>query len=228
MYIWLADTAEIWLRDCCCRLLPVLSAEEQAKAFCYMRETDRLCSIAGRLMVRAEAARVLGTASVKILLSDYGKPFFAAENAFQFNLSHSGGLVVMAVSDTPVGVDTERILPLAWQDIVETFSPQEQRMLHQAADPLVCFYRIWTVREAFSKAIGTGLPVFANEPVCFHYGSGQVRYQGKTLYFSTRQFSDCLVSVCTYQKESPEIRHLKESDLLQPLSGGFRETEKLS
>ena len=37
-------------------------------------------------------------------ISESGKPFFA-DHSFEFNISHSHGRVVLALSDKPVGVD---------------------------------------------------------------------------------------------------------------------------
>ena len=43
-------------------------------------------------------------------ISESGKPFFA-DHSFEFNISHSHGRVVLALSDKPVGVDIECVKP---------------------------------------------------------------------------------------------------------------------
>ena len=48
-----------------------------------------------------------------IVCEDDGKPFFPDAPQVQFNLSHTAGAVLAALSDRPVGVDIERIRPLS-------------------------------------------------------------------------------------------------------------------
>ena len=66
------------------------------------------------------------------------------------------------MSDFPVGIDAEKRVPIEWRDIAGSFSPTEREMLDNADDPLRCFYRIWTIREAFAKEEGTGLSLYEN------------------------------------------------------------------
>ena len=75
-----------------------------------------------------------------------------------FNLSHSGDFVMLAISDTPVGCDIERLHKAILSHHV--FHPQELARLlalpeGDARDHE--FLRLWTAKEAFLKAIGTGI-----------------------------------------------------------------------
>lgn len=75
-----------------------------------------------------------------------------------FNLSHSGDLVMLAISDTPVGCDIERLHKTILSPHV--FHPQELahlRSLPQGDIQNREFLRLWTAKEAFLKAIGTGI-----------------------------------------------------------------------
>jgi 4'-phosphopantetheinyl transferase len=47
---------------------------------------------------------------IKIKLNKFGKPMLENQT-IHFNLSHSGGYVVCAVSDSPIGVDIEQTNP---------------------------------------------------------------------------------------------------------------------
>ena len=180
----------------CDRIYPLLSCEEREKADWFLHREDRLRFITGRLMIRTLAEERLGNAYPEISLTEYGKPYIAGAEGFHFNISHSGSFVVLALSDSPVGVDTEQIVPIEWQDIAETFSPSEREMIDNADDPLRCFYRIWTVREAFSKEEGIGLSLFENEQPEIGYNSGTVNYRGKTLYFNVWEKDGHSVCVC--------------------------------
>ena len=88
-------------------------------------------------------------------------------------------------------------------------------MIDNADDPLRCFYRIWTVREAFSKEEGIGLSLFENEQPEIGYNSGTVNYRGKTLYFNVWEKDGHSVCVCgSYGR----ILEKTIDDFLVPLS----------
>jgi len=96
----------------------------------------------------------------------YGKPNVDCDlngHRLDFNLSHSNGLIICAFRlDHPVGVDIEviRLLEDDWVDIARTcFSPREviELMSHRKDDIPRRFTQYWTLKEAFIKAVGTGL-----------------------------------------------------------------------
>jgi 4'-phosphopantetheinyl transferase len=88
-------------------------------------------------------------------LHDHGKPYLPNVPQLQFNLSHSRELAVVAVAlDIPVGVDIERVRPLAQHAaIAERFLPPNERQPVDEID----FFRRWTRYEAVLKAQGVGL-----------------------------------------------------------------------
>jgi 4'-phosphopantetheinyl transferase len=113
-------------------------------------------------------AKYVGIAAPALRFSEgeFGKPSLAnpgTETTF-FNLSHSAGLGLLAVSrDGPIGVDVER-----WDrdsdhlDLAERFfSPSERldlEMLSSDAAAVVAgFFAAWTRKEAYIKATGHGI-----------------------------------------------------------------------
>jgi 4'-phosphopantetheinyl transferase len=94
----------------------------------------------------------------------YGKPAIAADqsNTLAFNLSHTRGLVACAVAtSTDVGLDVEGIrdTPAPREIAARYFSDAEIRQLDACppADYAQRFIEIWTLKESYIKAIGTGL-----------------------------------------------------------------------
>ncbi len=86
-----------------------------------------------------------------------GKPQVAG---IEFNLSHSGDVVAYAMSDRPIGIDIERIRSMDLSGIVERFFAPSEFAAWQQLPPSeqeAAFFRTWTVKEAYLKAIGTGL-----------------------------------------------------------------------
>ena len=85
-----------------------------------------------------------------------GKPWFPDCPALHFNLSHSRGGAVCALSGQPVGVDVE-------------LRRQPPRRLSADMEP-AAFWRLWTGREATVKRTGRGLAALREtnrpDPVC--------------------------------------------------------------
>lgn len=75
-----------------------------------------------------------------------------------FNLSHSNDFVMLAISDTPVGCDIEHLHKAILSHHV--FHPRELARLLSLPEGDARnreFLRLWTAKEAFLKAIGTGI-----------------------------------------------------------------------
>ena len=94
-----------------------------------------------------------------ILSEKNGKPCLPPETGLFLSLAHSGGLVLCALSDCPIGCDLELHRPR--RDLLSLaeryFSPAEAAALRSAADPTTLFLRLWTAKEAFVKCTGEGL-----------------------------------------------------------------------
>jgi 4'-phosphopantetheinyl transferase len=97
--------------------------------------------------------------------NEHGKPALAPEFealALHFNLSHTQGLVAMAVSHAPaLGVDVEnvRARTTALQIADRYFTSREADALAglPANQQIARFYALWTLKESWLKAIGQGL-----------------------------------------------------------------------
>ncbi len=90
-----------------------------------------------------------------------GKPVFRKENNLHFNISHSGGYVVLAFGETPLGVDIECVKRADLKMAKRFFRREEYD--HLTGKPEMeqadTFCRIWTGKEAVLKAAGAGLSV---------------------------------------------------------------------
>jgi 4'-phosphopantetheinyl transferase len=94
-----------------------------------------------------------------------GKPALAGDSNLRFNKSDAGDLALYAfTTDCDLGVDLEQIteLPDLEQVAHQHFSPEETHELLALADPgqrRDAFYRCWTRKEAYVKAVGGGLSI---------------------------------------------------------------------
>ena len=98
---------------------------------------------------------------VKFSYNDYGKPFIANDNSkLQFNISHSDEVAVFAFSRyNEIGIDIEKIKDIQDMDGVINicFTDYEKNWYKARRDSNAeLFYKVWTAKEAFIKAIGRG------------------------------------------------------------------------
>lgn len=96
-----------------------------------------------------------------------GKPGLQSPSRLKFNTSHSGQMALYAFTlDCEIGVDVEKIRELDDSESIAArfFSAAELFDLRSLplADRELAFFRCWTRKEAFVKAIGDGLAIPLN------------------------------------------------------------------
>lgn len=147
--------------------LPLLSRAESERAFA-LRTTklfDRFVIDHGLLRMLLGAYLEIDPRKLTFATNQYGKPQLENRTCrLRFNMSHSGAITVVALClDAEVGIDVETIRPIEeWEDIaVSHFSKDENQSLHQdtPAHRMGAFFRCWTRKEAFIKAVGMGLSI---------------------------------------------------------------------
>jgi 4'-phosphopantetheinyl transferase len=116
----------------------------------------------GRL--RELLSRYLGQAArdIRLVTEGEGKPVIEGNRPVEFNLSHSGDLVLYAVAaEIPVGVDVEKLRPMPRAlELAQRFLSPEERDELEAATPEQLspqFFSMWVRREAYAKARGTSV-----------------------------------------------------------------------
>ncbi|MEL7001263.1 MAG: 4'-phosphopantetheinyl transferase superfamily protein [Bacteroidota bacterium] len=115
-------------------------------------ERRRLNFLTGRLMLKQMVPDEL----MKIERTNLGKPYLS--NGQQFNISHSGALVVCAVSNKQrLGVDSEKVKKVNLQDYDSALNDDDHYSIRNARDKMKAFYRIWTQKESLMKADGRGI-----------------------------------------------------------------------
>ena len=99
-----------------------------------------------------------------------GKPCLASRPDIYFNLSHCRGCAAALVTGAgPVGLDVEWIRPYHPAAAARILSPGEREALEASCDPDRTFFRLWTLKESYAKALGRGLNMPLKE-VCFRLG----------------------------------------------------------
>lgn len=101
--------------------------------------------------------RLYGITSRSFEKGEHGKPFFKEYPDIKFNISHCSGLAVCGISKSEIGVDAELIRPYNGKVMKRIFSEREQNYILFSENSERDFFRFWTLKECFGKAIGTGI-----------------------------------------------------------------------
>ncbi|HWG92362.1 MAG TPA: 4'-phosphopantetheinyl transferase superfamily protein [Candidatus Thermoplasmatota archaeon] len=157
---------------------PWVSEDEALEAARFRRPEDARRALLTRGVTRALLARYAATPPQALAFTracsncgapNHGKPRLvapAAATPLTFNLSHSGDLLVIALSrGLEVGVDVERVdATFDWEPVArQVFTPEERATLAAAPEPEQRrrFFDAWTRNEAALKLTGHGLAAAA-------------------------------------------------------------------
>jgi 4'-phosphopantetheinyl transferase len=145
-------------------LFALMDEDEQAREQRFVKDSDRRSFTAAHAGLRLALAPMLGTAPRQLRFTQgrFGKPALAGGSDIAFNLSHSGGIVLIAVaSGLEIGADVERIRPLPERDDIVRRYLHPGEVADLAAVPEregeAAFFRLWTRKEAVVKALGRGM-----------------------------------------------------------------------
>ncbi|HEY1377652.1 MAG TPA: 4'-phosphopantetheinyl transferase superfamily protein [Gemmataceae bacterium] len=148
------------------RLEAILAPDERARADRFHFQRDRRRFIVGRGYLRRLLGEYLSVApsDVALAVTSLGKPQLAGEAAdrLRFNVAHSDDLALYAMTrGREVGIDVERERPdIDWRELGRRFfAPEEVAALTAlpSAEQRPAFYRCWTRKEAYIKALGRGM-----------------------------------------------------------------------
>lgn len=144
-----------------------LPADEQKKGdlFKFVVDRNRYCRAHSYLRWVLAGYLNLSPKDIQFETTSEGKPFISAgQNTVEltFNLSHSADYVAIAVGKQyALGVDIEAInhgiSVLALSEEIFSTAERQQFLQLPASQKVTGFYRGWTRKEAYIKALGLGL-----------------------------------------------------------------------
>lgn len=175
----LAGAVQVWLADpqalpaSMLNPAPPLCKAERARAAALRFDADRQLYTAAHTLLRHLLSRYLPGAPAAwcFVANPHGRPDLhpaaalgggALRHPLRFSLSHTAGLVAVAVGwGWDVGVDVEKLRPGLEVDAVSPalLSALEQRWYGAlpAADREAAFLGLWTMKESLLKALGVGI-----------------------------------------------------------------------
>ncbi len=145
----------------------LLAPEEATRHQRYVFARNRQQFLVARALVRTTLSRYAGIppADWVFVANGYGKPAIASPAGFshlRFNLSHTDGLVVCAVTaGREIGVDVEDMERRGISAGLARHCLSASELAHWEALPVAeqreVFFNYWTLKEAYIKARGLGL-----------------------------------------------------------------------
>ncbi len=153
----------------------LMSEDKQHRVDRFRFVDDKKRTVAGEMLARKAISEWCSVTpeSITFDIKEHGKPF-AKDLAVEFNISHSGDMVVCAVDDKPIGIDIELIRPIdltvakrvcADEELFCLFgvNPAEIDFAYCTNDIiLTSFYELWTAKEAYGKMTGIGIKELKN------------------------------------------------------------------
>jgi 4'-phosphopantetheinyl transferase len=134
-----------------------VSKDRQDKIDFYRFEKDKELSAGAYLLLK----KLLSEENITNPLfktEKYGKAYISNFENVYFNLSHSGKMVLCAISDREVGVDIEYIDPEIDLNIAKLyFYNGEYESIMNSQNPADEFFKYWVLKESYMKYTGLGM-----------------------------------------------------------------------
>ena len=148
----------------------LMNAEKQRRVDRFRVIDDKKRTVAGEMLARKAIAEWCSVEpeSITFAIDEHGKPY-AVDLNVEFNISHSGDMVVCAVDDNPLGIDIELIRPIDLSVAKRVCSDEELLYIfgHKPTNgdfvytvdenTLSRFFQVWTNKEAFVKKGDIGI-----------------------------------------------------------------------
>lgn len=137
-----------------------MPADIQARIRRYRKEENKYQLLIGRLLLK-EGMNRLGFNSFQLAnlyYDEYNCPRW--KDGINFNIAHSGNVVACAFSERlQIGLDIEKIRFIHLKDFDYILNDLDYQSLQNSDNPYRAFFKIWTIKEAVTKAIGKGLAI---------------------------------------------------------------------
>jgi 4'-phosphopantetheinyl transferase len=192
-----------------------LSERVQSRLESFKRKEDRLIRMTAYYLLK-EALEKNGYSGYRLQDLQYttgGKPYFP-DASFDFSVSHTDQCAAVAISDSRVGIDIEKIKTIDFVDFEDIFPGEVWSAIHISADKTGTFYSYWTQLESVVKADGRGLPLISSNHL--EIKAHHVLIEGERWHTQHLNF-DPSVSCCIASDRKPEI--IKPTEVKLPLKG---------
>ena len=186
------------------RGLSQVSAQRREKIARFRAEGAGRLSLGAALLLNRVLAEAGLPPAGAFAFGPEGKPWLPDRPGLHFSLSHSGELVLCALSDAELGCDVETPRRVNAALVRRFFHPDEQRWLFSLpqGEQDAAFLRLWTLKESYVKAIGLGLSLPLDAFCVLPEGEGYAltqRTDPRPWQLGSFQTEDCVCSFCALE-----------------------------
>lgn len=181
-----------------------VSPERRARIETTKRAETKAALLGAGLLLDEVLKKSFGLSDIELERNEHGKPSLKHRPDLHFNLSHSGDVAILTVSDTECGVDVESTQrPHEAMGVANRFfSRNEYAAMMLSANPNEAFCRLWTLRESYVKMRGKGFAIGLSTLKCdFHRGVCTMYQdnlpQTDAFFKEYRDLPGYRISVCT-------------------------------
>ncbi|MCP4121628.1 MAG: 4'-phosphopantetheinyl transferase superfamily protein [Bacteroidetes bacterium] len=165
----------------------------------YKKETDRWRVLTGKLLLRYALRENKAEVALSALKETAKGRLYFEDEDFDFNISHSGKIVVLAwSSENRIGVDVEMHRLLNIDIFRRNFTKGEWEAITGGNDPLAIFFKAWAVKESTIKADGRGMEVLGKTEIMSDH---KVICDKKAWWYSSLRIADGYAAAVTCASE---------------------------
>ena len=142
------------------RMLMSVSPGRQQKARRYKFPKGKALSLGAALALdKLLQRRGLRERDQRYIEGKHGKPSLADHPEIHFSISHSSHFVACAMADCEIGIDIQHLVKVNEPLMRRVLSDEELGMVMalQGEERQMLFARLWALKEAYLKAVGTGI-----------------------------------------------------------------------
>ena len=171
--------------------------EQRKEAVGRLKNKKAACVsiMAGYLLIEAvKEAYGMNKDDIRVLKTEFGKPYLENCSDFKYNISHSGDYVAIAYGKEDVGIDIEQIRETDLKIADRFFHHDEIEYITRTnKEQNKRFFEIWTGKEAYLKYTGQGINVPLDSVII---NVEEKRIQNIDIGLDVKQVDDLLVTVC--------------------------------
>jgi 4'-phosphopantetheinyl transferase len=139
------------------------------------------------------------------LKGEHGKPYLKDYPHIHYNISHTDDLIVCGIGSQEIGIDVEKIRPFYKNIVKKVFSETERKHLEALPEEAYAeyFFRIWTLKESYVKAIGCGITVPLKD-ISFEWKENVIIVSSRPDMFFYQKIIEnrYVLSVCAFEEEN--------------------------
>ncbi len=186
---------------------PLVSKNRQEKIDFYRFDKDKKLSCGAYLLLKKLLSEENITNPI-FKTGKYGKAYISNHENVYFNLSHSGKIVLCAISDMEVGADVEYIDPKIDLNISKNyFYNSEYENIMSAENKSDEFFKYWVLKESYMKYTGLGMNLKLDSFEIKIKDEIQLKNNSKNLKFNLFNIEDYKIGIASHYDVSDLIEY---------------------